>query len=55
MVNGVIDLVLAAVIFAGLPAIAAWAIGLLVGIDLLFGGMSLATMALAARRSAAAG
>lgn len=53
MVNGIIDLVLAAVIFAGLPAIAAWAIGLLVGIDLLFGGMSLATMALAARKSAA--
>jgi uncharacterized membrane protein HdeD (DUF308 family) len=49
MVNGVIDLLLAAIIFIGLPASAAWAIGIIVGVDMLFGGSSLIAMALAAR------
>lgn len=53
MINGVIDLVLAAVILGGLPGSFAWALGLLVGIDLVFGGCSLIAMALAARRPAA--
>jgi len=53
MVNGVIDLVLAALILGGLPGSFAWALGLLVGIDLVFGGSSLIAMALAARRPAA--
>ncbi len=47
--SGVIDLFLAGLIFAGLPGTAAWAIGLLVGINLLFGGTALITMALHAR------
>jgi uncharacterized membrane protein HdeD (DUF308 family) len=51
MVNGVIDLILAAVIFIGLPASAAWAIGIIVGIDMLFGGSSLIAMSLAARNA----
>jgi len=53
MVNGVIDLVLAALILMGLPGSSAWALGLLVGIDLVFGGCSLIAMALAARQPVA--
>jgi uncharacterized membrane protein HdeD (DUF308 family) len=49
LASGVIDLVLAAMIFAGLPSTAAWALGLLVGINMLFGGVSLIAMALHAR------
>jgi hypothetical protein len=40
---------IAAVIIMGLPGSALWAVGLLVGINLLFGGASLIGMALAAR------
>jgi uncharacterized membrane protein HdeD (DUF308 family) len=49
LVSGGVDLILAGLIFAGLPATAAWAIGLLVGINLIFGGAALAAMALHAR------
>ena len=49
LASGIVDLVLSAMIFAGLPATAAWAIGLLVGINMLFGGASLIAMALHAR------
>lgn len=49
MLGGVMDLILAAIIIAGLPGTLAWALGLLVGIDLLFGGFSLIAMALSAR------
>ena len=48
-VSGIIDLILAGIIFAGLPGTAAWALGLLVGIDMVFGGVALSAMALAAR------
>jgi uncharacterized membrane protein HdeD (DUF308 family) len=51
MLGGVMDLILAGVILAGLPGTLAWALGLLVGIDLVFGGMSLIAMAMAARQS----
>jgi uncharacterized membrane protein HdeD (DUF308 family) len=51
LVSGIIDLVLAAIIFAGLPGTAAWALGLLVGINMLFGGTSLIAIALHARSS----
>jgi hypothetical protein len=37
---------LAAIIFAGLPWTAAWALGLLVGINMLFGGSALIAMAM---------
>jgi uncharacterized membrane protein HdeD (DUF308 family) len=50
--SGVIDLILAAIILSGLPGSAAWAIGLLVGINMVFGGTSLIAMALAARGQA---
>lgn len=48
--SGVVDLVLAGIILAGLPGTAAWAIGLLVGINMVFGGVALAGMALHARK-----
>jgi uncharacterized membrane protein HdeD (DUF308 family) len=51
MLGGVMDLVLAGIIIAGLPGTLAWALGLLVGIDLLFGGFSLIGMALSARQT----
>jgi len=51
MVNGVLDLVLAAIILSGLPGTLSWALGLLIGIDLVFGGTSLIAMALGARRA----
>lgn len=49
LVSGVIDLVLAGIILTGLPGSATWAIGLLLGINLVFGGSALISMALAAR------
>jgi uncharacterized membrane protein HdeD (DUF308 family) len=51
MVNGVLDLFLAGIIISGLPGTLAWAFGLLVGIDLMFGGLSLSAMALEAHKS----
>jgi uncharacterized membrane protein HdeD (DUF308 family) len=52
--SGIVDLCLAGIIFAGLPGTAAWAIGLLVGINLVFGGSALIAMALHARNIAPA-
>ena len=54
LVSGIIDLILAGIIFAGLPGTAEWALGLLVGINMLFGGAALIAMALAARHPASA-
>ena len=51
LMSGIIDLVLAMMIFAGLPSTAAWAVGLLVGINMIFGGTALIAMALHARKS----
>jgi uncharacterized membrane protein HdeD (DUF308 family) len=47
--SGVVDLALAGLILAGLPASAGWAIGVLVGINLLMGGIALIAMASHAR------
>jgi uncharacterized membrane protein HdeD (DUF308 family) len=52
LASGIVDLILAGIIFAGLPGTAAWAIGLLVGINLVFGGVALIGMALAAKEAA---
>jgi uncharacterized membrane protein HdeD (DUF308 family) len=49
LASGVVDLVLGMMILAGLPSTAAWAIGLLVGINMMFGGSALIGMALHAR------
>ncbi len=53
LVSGLIDLILAGIIFLGLPGTALWAIGLLVGINLVFGGTALIGMALHARGTVA--
>ena len=52
LVNGIVDLILAGIVISGLPGTLVWVVGLLVGIDLLFGGGSLIAMALQARRPA---
>jgi uncharacterized membrane protein HdeD (DUF308 family) len=49
LVSGIIDLILGVIILSGLPGSAAWAIGLLLGINLIFGGTALVSMALSAR------
>jgi uncharacterized membrane protein HdeD (DUF308 family) len=51
LLSGVMDLLIAFIIVAGLPDSARWAIGLLVGINLVLGGASLVGMALAARKA----
>ena len=48
LASGIIDLFLAAVILVGLPGTVAWALGLIVGVNMLFGGASMIGMALAA-------
>jgi len=47
--NGIIDLIMAGVIVWLLPVAALWALGLIIGIDFIFGGASLVGMAFAAR------
>lgn len=54
LASGVLDIVLGAILLAGLPGTALWALGLLIGINLLFGGWALIGMALAARPSSSA-
>jgi uncharacterized membrane protein HdeD (DUF308 family) len=49
VVNGVLDLLLAAIIIVALPGSVVWVLGLVIGIDLLFGGSSLIAMGLASR------
>ena len=51
LVSGIVDLVLATLVFGGLPSTAAWAIGLLVGINMVFGGAALIAMALHAKNA----
>ena len=51
LASGVVDLLLALMILAGLPSTAAWALGLLVGINMVFGGAALIAMALHARNA----
>ena len=52
LVSGLIDLGLAAIILAGLPGTASWALGVLVGVNMIFGGAALVAMALHARKNA---
>ena len=52
LASGVVDLVLAAMLLMGLPSTAVWALGLLVGINMVFGGIALIAMALHARKEA---
>jgi uncharacterized membrane protein HdeD (DUF308 family) len=50
--SGLVDLLLAFLIWDGWPSSAGWAIGLLVGINMVFVGLSLIMTALAARTMA---
>ena len=52
LVSGIADLVLAVIIVAGWPISAAWALGLIVGINLLTSGWALVMAASAGRRAA---
>jgi uncharacterized membrane protein HdeD (DUF308 family) len=49
LVSGIVDVILAFIVFAGLPGTALWAPGLLVGINMVLGGTALIAMALRAR------
>jgi uncharacterized membrane protein HdeD (DUF308 family) len=51
--SGFADILLAALIISGWPGTAAWVIGLIVGIDLAFGGLALIMVALKAHRQPA--
>jgi uncharacterized membrane protein HdeD (DUF308 family) len=52
LASGVIDIIVAFIVISGWPATAEWVIGLLVGINLVFGGASLIALAMAARKAA---
>jgi uncharacterized membrane protein HdeD (DUF308 family) len=52
LMSGIVDLILAGILVAGLPGTAAWALGLLVGINMLFGGAALIGLALHAKNAA---
>ncbi len=52
LASGIVDLILAAIILLGLPGTALWALGLLVGINMVFGGMAMIGIALAAKHPA---
>jgi uncharacterized membrane protein HdeD (DUF308 family) len=51
LISGLVDIAISFMVITGLPSSADWAIGILVGINLLFGGATLIGMALAARNS----
>ena len=48
LASGIVDLALGMILFLGLPGTATWALGLLIGINLFFGGWALILMALSA-------
>jgi uncharacterized membrane protein HdeD (DUF308 family) len=49
LASGVLDLILGGILLSGLPGTAFWALGVLIGINLVFGGTSLIAMSLHAR------
>ena len=52
LVSGLLDLVLAVILLAGLPGTAAWALGVLLGVNMIVGGAALLSMSLQARSPA---
>jgi uncharacterized membrane protein HdeD (DUF308 family) len=54
LASGMVDIGLGVLLFIGLPGTALWALGLLLGINLIFGGWALIFMALHARPTSAA-
>jgi uncharacterized membrane protein HdeD (DUF308 family) len=53
LASGIVDLSLAVFIVIGLPATASWALGLILAVNLIFGGGAMIGMALAGRDHAA--
>jgi len=53
LASGIVDLCLAAFIILGLPRTATWALGLILAVNLIFGGAAMIGMALAARHHVA--
>src|SRR5499427_7276535 len=51
VISGLVDIVISFLVITGLPSSAEWAIGILVGINLVFGGATLIGLAIAARNS----
>jgi uncharacterized membrane protein HdeD (DUF308 family) len=51
LVSGILGVLVGVLIWIGWPSSAAWALGLLAGIELIFGGWSMVMLALAARRA----
>jgi len=49
LASGLLDLVLAVILLAGLPGTAVWALGVLLGVNMIVGGAALVSMALQAR------
>ena len=54
LASGIIDVTLAVLLLLGLPGTALWALGLILGINLIFGGWALIFMALHARPTSTA-
>jgi len=54
LASGIIDVTLAVLLILGLPGAALWALGLILGINLIFGGWALIFMALHARPTSTA-
>jgi uncharacterized membrane protein HdeD (DUF308 family) len=52
LVSGLLDLVLAVILLAGLPGTAVWALGVLLGVNMIVGGAALLSMSLQARSPA---
>jgi len=48
LASGIVDIVLGVILIIGLPGTALWALGLLIGINMIFGGCALIVMALSA-------
>ena len=55
IINGVLSILIAVLVIGDLPSSAAWAIGLLVGIQLLFDGIALIAAAMAGKKLAESG
>ena len=53
LLNGLLDIAMAAIIFMVLPGAAFWVLGVLIGIDFVFAGASLIAIAMAARHPGA--
>ena len=54
LASGIVDLVLAVLLLVGLPGSSLWVLGLLIAINLIYGGIALIAIALHARRAASA-